>query len=49
MKWVIVMAADRDPLARNIDTANWRKTVYAPVLEIHTKYDPVVRVYKRAW
>ena len=49
MKWVIVMVSDRDPLARNIDTANWRKTVYFPVLEIHTKYDPVVRVYKRAW
>lgn len=46
-KWAIVLMADRDPLARNIDTANWRKTVYAPVLEIHTKYDPVVRVYRR--
>jgi hypothetical protein len=46
-KWAIVLMADRDPLARNIDTANWRKTVYAPVLEIHTKDDPVVRIYRR--
>jgi hypothetical protein len=49
MKWAIVMSSDRDPLAKNIDTANWKKTVYAPVLEIHTKYDPVVRLYRRIW
>jgi hypothetical protein len=47
-KWVIVMAADRDPLAKAIDTANWRRTVYTPVLEIYTKNDPVIRVYRRA-
>jgi hypothetical protein len=46
-KWAVVMESDRDPLARLIDKGNWRKIVYQPVLEIHTKYDPVVRIYRR--
>jgi hypothetical protein len=41
------MESDRDPLARLIDKGNWRKIVYQPVLEIHTKYDPVIRIYRR--
>jgi hypothetical protein len=48
-KWAIIVVADFDPLARSIDKANWRRTVYQPVLEIHTKNDPVVRVYRRVW
>jgi Dolichyl-phosphate-mannose-protein mannosyltransferase len=48
-QWAVVVEADRDPLARPMDNANWRKTIYQVVLEIHTKDDPVVRVYRRAW
>ena len=47
--WAVVVEADRDLLARPMDKANWRKTLYQAVLEIHTKDDPVVRVYRRAW
>jgi hypothetical protein len=48
-EWAVVLISSADPLARAIDKANWRKTVYEPVLEIHTKNDPVVRLYRRAW
>jgi hypothetical protein len=49
-KWAIVLeAADRDPLALPMDKANWKRTVYDAVLEVHTKYDPVVRIYRRSW
>jgi hypothetical protein len=48
-QWAVVVEADRDILARPMDKANWRKTVYQAVLEIHTKDDPVVRIYRRAW
>jgi hypothetical protein len=47
--WAIVVeSTDRDMLALPMDKANWKKTVYEPVLEVHTRYDPVVRLFRRS-
>jgi hypothetical protein len=45
-KWAVVLEMPaRDPLARPMNRMS--KKIYQPVLEVHTKYDPVVRVYRR--
>jgi hypothetical protein len=46
-KWAVAVMGKNDRISRAIDKANWRKTVYRTVLEIHTKDDPVVRIYRR--
>ena len=47
-KWAVDVMTKNDRISRSIDKANWKKTVYRMVLEIHTKDDPVVRIYRRA-
>lgn len=47
-KWAIVLEMPaRDPLAAPMNLASEKEKAYEPVLEVHTKYDPVVRVYRR--
>ncbi len=46
-KWAIAQATDRDTVLKAIDKANWKNTLYQPVLEIDTLKDPVVRIYRR--
>lgn len=46
-KWVIAEVTPGDPMSHAIDKANCKKTVYQTVLEIHTKDDPVIRIYRR--
>ena len=48
-KWAVVLDANRDLLAHTIGTTNWKQTPYRAVLEVHTKDDPVIRVYRRSW
>jgi hypothetical protein len=44
-KWAVAQSGDF--LARAIDKANTRQTIYQPVLEVYTKNAPVLRVYRR--
>ena len=44
-KWAIAQAGDG--LAKAIDLANWKRDIYRPVLEIHTKDAPVLLIYRR--
>jgi hypothetical protein len=44
-KWAIAQAGDA--LSRAIDLANWKREIYEPVLEIHTKDAPVLLIYRR--
>jgi hypothetical protein len=47
-KWAVVLEMPaRDPLAVPMNRARKEEKAYKPVLEVHTKYDPVVRVYRR--
>lgn len=47
-KWAVVLEMPtRDPLAVPMNRASREEKAYEPVLEVHTKYDPVVRVYRR--
>ena len=46
-KWAVAVMTKNDRISRAIDEANWKKTVYEAMLEIHTKDDPVVRIYRR--
>jgi hypothetical protein len=46
-KWAIAELTPDDPISHAIDKANHKKIVYRTVLEIHTKDDPVVRIYRR--
>jgi hypothetical protein len=48
-KWAVVLMGERDPLSRTIGAANPKELGYESVLEVQTKYDPVVRVYRRRW
>jgi hypothetical protein len=48
-KWAIVLESNNDPLSQDIDKANRKRQVYEPMLELHTKNDPVLRVYRRIW
>jgi hypothetical protein len=48
-KWAVVLDANRDLLAHTLNQANGKTAPYQAVLEIHTKDDPVVRVYRRTW
>jgi hypothetical protein len=47
-KWAIAELTPEDPISRAIDKANCKKAVYQTILEIHTKDDPVIRIYRRA-
>jgi len=44
-KWAIAQAGDA--LSRAIDFANWKREIYEPVLEIHSKDAPVLLIYRR--
>jgi hypothetical protein len=44
-KWAIAQAGDA--LSKAIDFANWRREIYQPVLEIHSKDAPVLLIYRR--
>lgn len=46
-KWAVAVMTKNDRISPAIDKANWKKTVYQTMLEIHTKDDPVVRIYRR--
>jgi hypothetical protein len=47
-RWAVVLMGERDPLSRTIGAAAANELGYENVLEVHTKYDPVVRVYRRS-
>jgi hypothetical protein len=47
-KWAISELTPDDPISHAIERANYKKVVYQMVLEIHTKKDPVIRIYRRA-
>jgi hypothetical protein len=46
-KWAVAQLKDDDPVLRAIDKANRTNVTYQPVLEIDTRKDPVVRIYRR--
>lgn len=47
-KWAVVLEMPaRDPLALPMNRASEKEKAYEPVLEVHTKYDPAVRIYRR--
>lgn len=46
-KWAVAQLKDDDPVLRAIDKASQTNVTYQPVLEIDTRKDPVVRIYRR--